>query len=112
VFASTAGEAIDDSRLRRRFYDARAKAGLKETLRFHDLRHTFGGTLAVQAFPLSDVRAYMGHADISTTMIYVHHVPQVDAFSAALATRSAIEELIDGNSRGRAPAAEPRDVSP
>jgi site-specific recombinase XerD len=21
----------------------------------------------------------MGHADISTTMIYVHHVPQVDA---------------------------------
>ena len=33
----------------------------------------------VQAFPLSDVKAYMGHADISTTMIYVHHVPQVDA---------------------------------
>ena len=30
-------------------------------------------------FPLSDVRAYMGHADIATTMIYVHHVPQADA---------------------------------
>jgi hypothetical protein len=30
----------------------------------------------------------MGHADIATTMIYVHHVPQVDAanrLSAALA---------------------------
>jgi integrase len=47
-------------------------------LRLHDLRHSFG-TLAVQAFPLSDVKAYMGHADIATTMIYVHHVPQVDA---------------------------------
>ena len=34
---------------------------------------------SVQAWPLSDVKAYRGHADISTTMIYVHHVPQVDA---------------------------------
>jgi fructose/tagatose bisphosphate aldolase len=37
-------------------------------MRFHDLRHTFG-TLAVQAFPLTDVKAFMGHADIQTTMI-------------------------------------------
>jgi Phage integrase family len=56
---------------------ALGRAGLKR-LRFHDLRHTFG-TLAVQAFPLSDVKAYMGHADISTTMVYVHRVPQHDA---------------------------------
>lgn len=54
-----------------------ASAGLRP-IRFHDLRHSFG-TRAVQAFPLSDVKAYMGHADISTTMIYVHHVPQADA---------------------------------
>jgi integrase len=44
----------------------------------HDLRHTFG-TLAVQVFPLHDVQAYMGHADIQTTMRYAHHVPKVDA---------------------------------
>jgi hypothetical protein len=34
----------------------------------------------------------MGHADISTTMIYVHHVPQTDAaarLSALLDTRDA-----------------------
>ena len=48
--------------------------------RWHDLRHAFG-TLAVRAFPLSDVKAYMGHAHIETTMIYVHHVPQHDAAS-------------------------------
>jgi integrase len=41
-------------------------------------RHSFG-TLAVQAFPLSDVQAWMGHADIQTTMRYVHHVPKTDA---------------------------------
>jgi integrase len=77
VFCNELGEHLDDSALRRRFYAARERAGLSQ-IRFHDLRHTFG-TLAVQVFPLSDVKAYMGHADIATTMIYVHHVPQVDA---------------------------------
>jgi integrase len=77
VFISPAGDYIEDSALRRRFYAALKAADLKQ-LRFHDLRHSFG-TLAVQVFPLTDVKAYMGHADIATTMIYVHHVPQVDA---------------------------------
>ena len=85
VFVNDAGEYIEDSALRRRFYAALEAAGIGH-IRFHDLRHSFG-TLAVQVFPLSDVKAYMGHADIATTMIYVHHVPQVDAaekLSAAL----------------------------
>lgn len=30
-------------------------------------------------FPLTDVKAYMGHASIETTMRYAHHVPKVDA---------------------------------
>lgn len=77
VFPSVTGFYFDDSRLRRRFKKALADAEL-EPIRFHDLRHTFG-TIAVQAFPLSDVKAFMGHADIQTTMIYVHHVPQHDA---------------------------------
>lgn len=53
------------------------RAGLR-AVKFHGLRHSFG-TLAVQAFPLSDVPARMGHADIQTTMRYVHHVPKHDA---------------------------------
>ena len=76
VFPSVVGEPFDDSHLRRRFTTP-VTAGLKR-IRFHDLRHSFG-TLAVQAFPLSDVQAYMGHADVQTTMIYVHLVPKVDA---------------------------------
>lgn len=77
VFPSSTGFYFDDSRLRRRYKQALLDADLAP-MRFHDLRHTFG-TIAVQAFPLSDVKAFMGHSDIQTTMIYVHHVPQHDA---------------------------------
>jgi integrase len=77
VFPGVTGDYLDGSALRRRFKDALTRAQLKP-IRFHDLRHSFG-TLAVQAFPLTDVKAFMGHADVSTTMIYVHHVPQMDA---------------------------------
>ena len=77
MFVNDVGEHIEDSALRRRFYRRSTRAGLPQ-IRFHDLRHTFG-TIAVQAFPLTDVKAFMGHADIQTTMIYVHHVPQHDA---------------------------------
>ena len=77
VFVNPVGTHVEASALRRRFYTARDSAGL-EAIRFHDLRHTFG-TIAVQAFPLTDVKAFMGHADIQTTMIYIHHVPQRDA---------------------------------
>jgi len=58
-------------------------------IKFHGLRHSFG-TLAVQAFPLSDVGTWMGHADIQTTMRYVHYVPQHDA-------AAKLGRLLDGN---------------
>lgn len=84
VFASPTGTPLSDRTFREGFYRALSKAGLghyrlkEDPITFHDLRHSFG-TTAVQVFPLSDVQAYMGHADIKTTMIYVHHVPREDA---------------------------------
>ena len=45
----------------------------------------------MQAFPLSDVEAMMGHADIPTTMIYVHHVPQTDAAARLIAVLEPAE---------------------
>ena len=77
VFVNDVGDQIEDSAMRRRFYTRSTPPGI-DHIRFHDLRHTFG-TIAVQAFPLTDVKAFMGHADIQTTMIYVHHVPKHDA---------------------------------
>jgi integrase len=84
VFCNAVGHRLYDDLVRAAFYEALDAVDLGHLRRrpkpivFHDLRHTFG-TLAVQVFPLSDVQAYMGHQDISTTMIYVHHVPRHDA---------------------------------
>jgi integrase len=105
VFVSPSGGHLEDSALRRRFYAAREQAQIKP-LRFHDLRHSFG-TLAVQVFPLSDVKAYMGHADIATTMIYVHRVPPYDAaakLSAAVAQASGTGGLAIDPARLDGPA--------
>jgi integrase len=84
VFCTELGEARSDYFIRGGFYEALERAGLghlrtkDNPIRFHDLRHTFG-TLAVQAAPITDVQAWMGHAQVQTTMIYVHYVPQHDA---------------------------------
>lgn len=78
------GGPLDDNEIRDQFYAAMKAAKIDRAtfpagpFRFHDLRHTFG-TLAIQAWHLADVQAYMGHADVKTTMIYVHHVPKTDA---------------------------------
>lgn len=87
VFISDTGSYLDDGDLRRRFYATLRRAGLGHKrhedppLRFHDLRHTFG-TLGAQVWPLHDLQSYMGHATVSTTMIYAHSVPKHNAADA------------------------------
>jgi integrase len=101
VFCSETGDYLNDAPIRKAFYDALTAAGLgdkregDDPIVFHDLRHTFG-TLAVEAWPLHDVQAYMGHADIQTTMIYVHHQPKTaaaDALTRIVAAASGTAEV-------------------
>ncbi len=112
MFVDDLGSHLDDWRLCNRFHAALDAAGLPR-MRLHDLRHTFG-TLAVQAFPLSDVKAYMGLADIATTMIYVHHVPRVDAADRLSKLVAAAEEApqvrpVSGHTRDK--VAEPDEAA-
>ncbi len=76
VFPGEAGGYADPSALRRRYVQAVAAAGLPP-LRFHDLRHTFG-SLAINYASIVQVQAWMGHADIKTTMRYLHHKSRAD----------------------------------
>jgi integrase len=74
VFAGEAGGYLDGSALRRRYKDALSRAALRP-LRFHDLRHTFGTRMITKA-DVRRVQEWMGHADITTTMRYLHYAPR------------------------------------
>jgi integrase len=74
VFLGEGGGYLDGSALRRRYKLALERAGLR-SLRFHDLRHTFG-TRAISKADILRVKEWMGHADVATTMRYLHYVPR------------------------------------
>jgi integrase len=74
VFVGAAGTYLDGSALRRRYKVALGAAGLR-ALRFHDLRHTFGTRMIAKA-DIRRVQEWMGHADVQTTMRYLHYAPR------------------------------------
>jgi integrase len=77
VFVEPDGSHISDGRLRWRYGKALERAGLRP-LRFHDLRHTFG-SLAISRADIVEVQEWMGHADVKTTMRYLHYRDRADA---------------------------------
>jgi len=62
------------SALRRRLGRAQKAAGLR-SLCFHDLRHSFG-SLVVREVDTATLKAWMGHAKITTTERYLHAKPR------------------------------------
>jgi len=74
VFPGVAGGFLDARALVRRYESALTRAGLRR-LRFHDLRHTFGTRMIAKA-DIRRVQEWMGHADVQTTMKYLHYVPR------------------------------------
>jgi len=74
VFVGQVGSYLDGRALRRRYDAALKRAGLRK-LRFHDLRHTFGTRMIAKA-DIRRVQEWMGHADIQTTMKYLHYAPR------------------------------------
>jgi integrase len=76
VFVGLVGGHLDASALLRRYRAALCAAGLRP-LRFHDLRHTFGTRVIAEA-DIRRVQEWMGHADVQTTMRYLHYAPRHD----------------------------------
>ena len=95
VFAGETGSYLDGSALRRRYKQALYDAALR-SLRFHDLRHTFGTRMIAKA-DIRRVQEWMGHADIQTTMRYLHYAPrEEDAALVAEAFRvRGAEKAVD-----------------
>ena len=70
-----------------------AAAGVDESVRFHDLRHTCASLLLKNGVPMKDIQEWLGHSDFNTTAnIYAH----LDTTSkSASATRMSSVVSID-----------------
>jgi integrase len=74
VFVSLNGTPIEPHNVVRYFKTALKQAGLSETIRFHDLRHSCATILIAQGVHLSVIKDILGHTQISTTANVYGHV--------------------------------------
>lgn len=86
VFPSERGTPLEPRNIVRSFKRLLKRAGLPETTRFHDLRHSCATLLIAQGVHLSVIKEILGHSQISVTAdIYGHVLPETQ--------RSAVEGL-------------------
>jgi integrase len=86
VFPSQVGTPLSARNLQRHFKSLLKRAGLPESFRFHDLRHTCATLLLRQGVNPKFVQELLGHADVTLTLnVYSHVLPDMgDAASGAM----------------------------
>lgn len=91
VFPSEVGTPMDPRNLVRNFKSLLKKAGLQETIRFHDLRHSAATIMLGQGVPLTDVSATLGHSSIQITADIYDHPDDQRIANATSAADQAIQ---------------------
>lgn len=95
IFPNQTGFLFNPSNLRNRsFKRIKSRSGVREDLRFHDLRHTCATILLCEGVNVKVVSEMLGHASITITLnTYSHVLPDMqdsaaDAMEAAFGTAS------------------------
>lgn len=71
-------------------------AGIRTTLKVHDLRHTFASHLVMRGVSLYKVQMLCGHADSKTTQRYAHLSPQVEREAVAVLDHPNGIQMVSG----------------
>jgi integrase len=84
VFPTATGSLFNPSNLRNRsFKRIKARADVREDLRFHDLRHTCATLLLGEGVNAKVVSEMLGHADVAFTLrVYSHVLPGMQRSAA------------------------------
>jgi integrase/recombinase XerD len=71
-YKHTKGQPLSYESLRSIYENARKSAGVKKGAGLHTLRHSFTTHLLEAGFDIRKIQVLMGHARLTTTMIYLH----------------------------------------
>jgi len=70
---------LHEASMQRQFKDAVRKTGIAKRATCHSLRHSFASCLLQSGTDIRTVQDLLGHADVSTTMIYLHVIKRPGA---------------------------------
>jgi len=72
AFKKKKDQPLSYETIRSVYEDARKKAGVKKGAGIHTLRHSFATHLLEAGYDIRKIQVLMGHARLTTTMIYLH----------------------------------------
>jgi integrase len=103
VFYQRDGSAVDETTLRSWMERAQRQAGLAANKgQIHILRHTFCSQLAMKGVPAKVIQELAGHADLTTTMRYMH---------LAKGSKEAAIKVLDRDTEYRGDLLETQDLA-
>jgi len=71
-FKKKKNQPLSYESIRMIYEDARKKAGVKNGVGIHTMRHSFATHLLEAGYDIRKIQVLMGHARLTTTMIYLH----------------------------------------
>ena len=90
VFPNDAGEVLNHSNMRSRYYYPALDDAKLPRVRFHDLRHTFACLLIEQGENIKYIQSQMGHSKPSVTLDVYGHLMKDSNPSAAMQLEKTI----------------------
>src|SRR5438105_1007562 len=87
-FGPPSRDHLHESVIQRAVAEAARKAGITKRVGLHTMRHSFATHLLADGHDIRTVQELLGHADVTTTMVYAHVLNR-----GALGVRSPLDRL-------------------